>query len=152
MPSPPSAPDWASLLPRIRSLSHESQWRRENPGAEETDARWENNRRALHQNQVALVNVTRATELIWKPVLQLEVLSQMGKNDTQSHLMGRECWNETSKSESRVLPLLSIDNRYTSCLERKQQTCGVFGLELSVTGIANVTLKSKHKPKEGIYI
>lgn len=52
---------------------------------------------------------------------------------------------------SRALPLLSIDNRYTSCLERKQQTCGVFGLELSVTGITNITLKNKHEPKDLVY-
>lgn len=38
------------------------------------------------------------------------------------------CRKERSKSDRRVLPLLSIDNRRTSCLERKQQTCGVFGL------------------------
>lgn len=75
-----------------------------------------------------------------EPVLQLKGLSQMSKDDTDWNLMGCKCWNETSKSAGKVLPLLSIDNRYTSCLRRKQQTCGVFGLELSVTGIVNLTL------------
>lgn len=46
---------------------------------------------------------------------------------TCRHFMG--CKKERSKTDSRVLPLLSIDNRCTSCLERKQQTCGVFGLQ-----------------------
>lgn len=75
-----------------------------------------------------------------EPVLQLKGLSQMSKDDTDWNLMGCKCWNETSKSAGKVLPLLSIDNRYTSCLRRKEQTCGVFGLELSVTGITNLTL------------
>lgn len=61
-----------------------------------------------------------------------------GKEDKESS-QKQKCWNETWKSESRVLPLVSIDNRYTSCLERKLQTCGVFGLELSVNGDMNVT-------------
>lgn len=66
-------------------------------------------------------------------------LSQMSKDDTDGNLSVRKCWNETSKSEGKVLPLLSLDNRYTSCLRRKQQTCGVFGLDLSVTGIEKPT-------------
>lgn len=88
-------------------------------------------------------NATQAAALILKAVLQLTVLSQMGKDDTCSHLMGCKSWNETWESEGKVLPLLSIDNRYTSCLERKQHACGVFGLALSVAGITNVTLKNK---------
>lgn len=44
---------------------------------------------------------------------------------------------ERSKSDSRVLPLLSIDNRCTSCLERKQQTCEVFGLQASLAALTN---------------
>lgn len=67
-------------------------------------------------------------------------LSQMTKDDTDWNLLVCKCWNETSKSEGKVLPLLSIDNRYTSCLRRKQQTCGVFGLDLSVAGIEKPTL------------
>lgn len=70
-------------------------------------------------------------------------LSQMSKDDTDCDLSVCKCWNETSKWEEKVLPLLSLDNRYASCLRRKQQTCGVFGLGLSVTGIERTTFYDK---------
>lgn len=140
MPSPPCASHWGWLPLHIRSRNHESQWWWERPMAQKITERGKITKYARHAS-----NVTQATALILEAVLQLTVLSQMGKDDTCSHLMGCKSWNETSESEGKVLPLLSIDNRYTSCLERKQHTCGVFGLALSVTGITNVTLKNKHK-------
>lgn len=144
MPSPPCASHWSSLLLHIRSKNHESQWWWERPMAQEKKT-YIRERGKITEYACHAPNATQSTALILKAVLQLTVLSQMGEDDTCSHLMGCKCWNETSESEGKVLPLLSIDNRYTSCLERKQHTCGVFGLALSVTGITNVTLKNKHK-------
>lgn len=94
----------------------------------------------MRQCRAAPVNTAWSAALIRKPVRKhfhtwekRHIVISWDTNVEMKH-----------QNQSRVLPLLSIDNHYTSCLERKQQTCGVFGLELSVS-ITNITLKNKHK-------